>query len=355
MSILTVEVRKIEFSRPHPNADRLDISRVNGLDYQFVTGRGQYSPGDLVVYFPIDTTIPLPIQEKIGVAGKLSGAHKNRVKTVKLRGEISQGLVAPVGVFEELGGIDLRTGTDVTDLLGCGKYEPPVIPVKGARLMTLPPEVEYYDLENAERYRDIVTWLVDNNISVQITEKLEGTNFALSLVRGEGITICSRRHAIVAQSNDREPDLIKVANRDGYSGLAYYLLDFWGADSVVLRGELVGPGWQGNIYGLTAQKIYLFDVKINGRYLPPAEWLWQIPAEYAEIGVNIAPELWRGKLANFLGEKTLKQASNGKSVLAPVAREGIVIRPLSETIYYSDFGRIILKQRSPEYLAGSDS
>lgn len=354
MSILAVEVREIESSVNHPNADRLDISRVVGIDYQFVTGRGQYVPGDLVVYFPIDTIVPGGIQEIIGVVGKLSGANKDRVKTVKLRGEISQGLVAPVAPFEELIGADLRVGADVTELLGCAKYEPPVVTVKNARLMTLPDVAEYYDLDNAERHSDVIQWLIDNEIPVQITEKLEGTNFALVLERGNDAIICSRRHSLVA-TGEAEPDLIRVAKRDGYIDLAHHMLNVLNANSVILRGELIGAGWQGNIYKLPDQRIYLFDVKADDRYLPPIHWLDLIPGELVERGVNIAPELWRGKLDAWLDGKTLKQASNGKSVLADTLREGVVIKPLLDEMGFPGLGRLILKQRSPEYLAGSDS
>lgn len=355
MSILAVEVREIESSIKHPNADRLDISRVVGLDYQFVTGREQYTAGDLVVYFPIDTIAPSDIQEIIGVVGKLSGANKDRVKTVKLRGEISQGLVAPIAPFEELIGADLRVGADVTELLGCTKHEPRIIELKDAILVELPSGARYIDLENAERHSGAIQWLIDNEIPVWITEKLEGCNFVLALDRHEGVSIGTRNYAVRPKEDGIFPELLELAIKSGYEDLAYHLLDILQVNKVALYGEIVGGGYVGNPYKLPDQRIYLFDVKADDRYLPPIHWLDLIPSEYATRGVNIAPELWRGQLDAWLQGKTLKQASNGKSVLADTLREGVVIKPLLDDMGYPGLGRLILKQRSPEYLAGSDS
>lgn len=354
MSVLAVEVREIESSVKHANADRLDISRVKGLDYQFVTGREQYAPGDLVVYFPIDTIMPANIQEIVGVVGKLSGANKNRVKTVKLRGEISQGIVAPVAPFADLIGADLREGADVTELLGCEKYEPPVISVKGARLMTLPEGVEYYDLENAERHGEALQYLLDNDVFVWVSEKLEGTNFAVVAKVGQEAIVCSRRHSLV-QDGDNEPDLIKVARRDGWIALAESLLEKFNASQVVVRGELIGAGWQGNIYRMKDNRVYLFDIKVDGRYLSPVEMFGCVSPEHIQQGINIVPTIWIGKLSNWLDGKTLKEASNGKSLLHDTLREGVVIKPLLADETFDRLGRLVLKQRSPEYLAGSDS
>ena len=93
MSNFAVTIEKIEEIAPHENADRLELGRVAGMTFQFVVQKDTYKPGDEVIYFPLDSLIPEPLQEDLGVAGYLS---KGRVRTVELRGMISPGLVCPL-------------------------------------------------------------------------------------------------------------------------------------------------------------------------------------------------------------------------------------------------------------------
>src|SRR5688572_15591160 len=94
MSTFAVTIERIAEVEMHTNADRLEMAKVASMSYQFVIGKGQFKPGDLVIYFPIDSLLPQNVITAIGLEGKLSGAEKNRVKTVRLRGAISQGVVA---------------------------------------------------------------------------------------------------------------------------------------------------------------------------------------------------------------------------------------------------------------------
>lgn len=94
MSTFAVTIRKLSKVWPHPNADRLDLAQVEGCDYQFVIPKGQYQVGDEVVYFPIDSILPQDVVAKMGLTGKLAGKDRNRIKTVKLRNFVSQGVIA---------------------------------------------------------------------------------------------------------------------------------------------------------------------------------------------------------------------------------------------------------------------
>src|SRR5215813_9933348 len=94
MSTFAVSIERIASVWPHTNADRLEMARLTSMSYQFVIAKGSFQPGDRVVYFPIDSLMPDPLIAAIGLTGKLAGPRMNRVKTVRLRGEISQGIVA---------------------------------------------------------------------------------------------------------------------------------------------------------------------------------------------------------------------------------------------------------------------
>src|SRR5579862_9548507 len=94
MSFFAVSIERIADVWEHTNAERLEMAKLGSMSYQFVITKGSYKPGDLVVYFPIDSILPEHIVETLGLTGKRAGSEGNRVKTIRLRGQISQGVVA---------------------------------------------------------------------------------------------------------------------------------------------------------------------------------------------------------------------------------------------------------------------
>src|SRR5690349_19219991 len=133
MSTFAVTIERIAEVLPHTNADRLEMAKVASMAFQFVIAKGSFQPGDLVIYFPIDSVLPDNVITAIGLEGKLSGAEKNRVKTVRLRGAISQGVVAEPSLLLvdwKINGYE--EGQDITERLGVTKYEaPPVVSQAG--------------------------------------------------------------------------------------------------------------------------------------------------------------------------------------------------------------------------------
>lgn len=355
MSRFAVTVERIADVWPHANADRLELARVASMTYQFVIARGNFQPGDLVVYFPIDSLLPESIIERLGLAGKLAGAAKNRVKTVKLRGEISQGVVAePALLLAGESAISWKEGDDVTALLGVVKYEPPPVPSHAGKLLPLPPLVSVYDIEGAERFVAIVELLMDQ--PVLITEKLEGSHFAASINREGEITISQRRYRIEPVP-EAEHDWHKAALTSGIRDVLPALYDAiaeqrgTAPELVTVRGELVGTSIQGNYYRLPEQRVYIFEIEVNGQAIAAREFLsFADRFDIATVPI-LAADI---SLREWLNGQPLAEKSNGTSLINPaLAREGVVIRPMQEQ-QEALFGRVILKQRSPAYLAGSD-
>jgi RNA ligase (TIGR02306 family) len=324
----------------HPNADKLDLCRLKGIDFQFVTGREQFKEGDEVIYFPIDALIPQPILQNLGLDGRLSGKEKNKVRTVKLRGEISQGIVGDKSLVPD----ELRGADEITTYLGVTKYEPPVVPCKSGLLVPLPEGQTVYDLEGCDRYPDVAENLM--NIPVTITEKLEGQNFSITKLK-DGTIFVNQRNYSIRPTDGGEHDLWKAARTTGLLDLAQ---SFFENHHVVIYGEALGPGIQGNYYGLKDHTIKVFDIMIDGEYLPGEDFLeWFFMIQRPELSV---PVLAKGvNLKVWLNGKTIKDASNGKSLLVDKLREGIVIKPHIREYHNDKIGRLILKQRSPEYLA----
>lgn len=347
MATFRVDMARIAEVKNHPTGDRLDLAKVEGIGFQFCVGRNEYKVGDTVVYFPIDAVLPDQIADGLNIRNFLAGPQKSRVKTVKLRDQISQGLVCkPSAVFPE--GTEVPpVGTDVAALLGVTKYEPPEVFVAGARLLPLPEGLGYYDIEGAERYGAVVDLLMDS--LVYITEKAEGSNSSTVMMPDGMVNVCQHGY-LIAVDGGATNTYMEAAKRGGHLEILDSL-QTGELQMVALRGELLGPNIQGNIYKLPKHEIRLFDVKVGGRYMGPEEFEATVP----DSGKRV-PVIAKGViLREWLAGRTLQEASNGMSLLNPqVRREGIVIRPMVEQ--YVDFGdgrkqRLIIKQRSPIYLA----
>lgn len=341
MAFFAVTLEKIAQITAHPNADRLEIATLVGLGFQFCIRKGEYQPGDSIVYFPIDSLLPPPLINTLSVGNMLAGAAKNRVKTVQLRGQISQGLVCR----PETVNVDPAQNNDLTQLLGVTKYEPPELFIPGAILHPLPHGLGVYDIEGADRYVAVLELLLD--LPVLITEKLEGTNHATVKTAMNDKVVCQRGNLIV-ELPEVENTYWKAARTLGLLDLLEQIPAQLG-EIVALRGEMIGPGIQKNIYGCKRPEVRLFDVKVGHKYLDAEDFLQQIPPQLRVPVLNAGQTL-----RQWLAGRTLQEASNGKSSLSEHAREGIVVRPMHEM--YVDFGdghpqRLILKQRSPLYLA----
>jgi RNA ligase (TIGR02306 family) len=332
------------------------MARVASMSYQFVIAKGSFRAGDLVVYFPIDSLLPESIIATLGLTGKLAGSSQNRVKTVRLRGEISQGIVAePQLLLEDWqDGANAHEGQDVTERLGVIKYEPPPVVSHAGTLKPLPPLVSVYDIEGAERFGSMVERLMDQE--VMITEKLEGSHFAASIY-SDGKIVISQRRFRIEPVEDAEHDWHKAARvsglRDKLPALKAEIERLRGqsAEVVTVRGEMIGVGIQGNYYRLPNQQVGVFEIEVNGEPLPVSEFL----AMTEQFDIETVPVLAVDVLLRaWLNGRSIAEISNGESLINPaLAREGIVVRPMQEQ-YEIGFGRIILKQRSPQYLATSE-
>jgi RNA ligase (TIGR02306 family) len=343
MAFFGVTKEKIEKVWAHPNADRLELGKLENLSFQFVIVKGQFKAGDEVLYFPLDAELPPPLQEALGLTGKLAGCSKNRVKTIKLRGEISQGVVGHVSLLSAEQA--MLAPQDLTNSLGVTKYDPPPIISQTGTLVPLPAGYSAYDIEGAERCFPIVEHL--SNATVVVLEKLEGTNFSVGITHDAEIFVNQRNFSIIETAAE-EHLFWKVARA---SGLITWLREKHSAvgGDWIVYGELCGPGIQNNIYELKSHELFVFDVRTDYRWLP-----WN-QVKSLSLPVRLVPELFVGNLHEYLGGETVQKASNGPSILGSTIREGIVIKGFDLELTAPAFGRMIIKQRSPEYLAAEDS
>lgn len=355
MSFFKVEIAKLSNVFKHPNADKLELGNIEGRTWQFVLKKDEFHIGDEVVFFPIDSEFPEGLANFMGIANILAGGK--RVKTVKLRGERSEGFVATVAsvkAFLKNAGKELNADT-LTEDLGVVKYEPPVFMSGNGLLKSLPSDVHVYDIEGCNNFPHIVDILMDKK--VYITEKAEGSHFALFINEQGEVTVCQRRFAVESKDADEPHTFVKTAYEGGYVDLSKKIHDtlsphMKGIRTLTVRGEMLGPGVQGNYYMLPKHEVRIFEIEVNG-YPIDADLFWNV-IKILDIKDKCV-HLIAGPvvLRDWLAGKTIQDVSNGKSVFIDKLREGIVIKPEHEEIV-DGFGRLFIKMRSPEYLAKTE-
>ena len=349
MSTFAVTRETIGVTRPVKGADRIEIANLAGMDFQFVVPKGAYKLGDPVLYIPVDAVLPQLLIEKLGLTGKLAGSEQNRVKTIVLRGAYSQGVVAQPDLVPD----HLTDPAEITTYLGITKWEPPPNEVKDGILMPRPDGQSRYDIESADRYTVLADMLLDQ--PVFITEKLEGENTWVYAAEGD-VRIGMRDNTILPKEGveNRFHRVLKECCVDAF---ARALRERLGTTTVTVHGEYIGPGCGvGNYYDLPAPTVRLFDIRTPSGFVPPDVFLDAVERFYGDLDL-VVPILQgpdRTALRQWLNGRTIKEASDGASLLAPKKRrEGIVIKPLVEQ-RDDRIGRLLLKQRSPAYLANSD-
>jgi RNA ligase (TIGR02306 family) len=354
MSTFAVELRKVAEVVNHPNADRLSLCKLEGLGCQIIIGRDQYKVGDEVVSFPLDGEIPLPLVEAMGMTGKFSGPLKNRVSTVKLRGVISQGYVAPVETIlkylrEHVSGKPLLVSEypDLTTALGVTKYDQEPVECKAGNLHKLPEGVPVYDIEGVDRNQQVIDYIIQNRIKVMISEKLEGTNYSCTYF-ADGRDFVSQRHHTIQEMREKgEHEFWRVSREKGILELVKNIQMDANAHSATVRGEMIGGTIQKNIYGIKGKELRFFDIMLTGAYVGVEDFLRYFEKfGFKDMLVPIlAVDVY---LDDWLAGRTVQQAAGGPSVLGFSHREGIVIKPMVEQ-YHSDIGRLIIKHRDAEY------
>lgn len=193
MAELIVNVEKVRKVERHPNADRLDLATVRG--WQCVVGRDSVSEGDLVVYLPIDSVLPAGLEDIIFEGSKVK-LSKSRVRTIRIRGAVSQGLAVPyLKLADHYTGLRPREGFDAKDVLGVTKWEPkepaPFTTRGGmqrSKKQVNPNFRKYTSIQHLKNYPDAI----DGEEQVAITEKIHGClngDTLISLANGDRMPI----------------------------------------------------------------------------------------------------------------------------------------------------------------------
>ena len=330
-------IRKIDDIRPIEGADAIECAVVGG--WTVVVKKGEFAVGDLAVYCEIDSWIPTelaPFLSKGKEPREFEGIKGERLRTVKLRGQLSQGLLLP----KPIGLMDAVEGDDLSAYLGIVKWEM-AIPAQLAGQVkgNFPTEIPKTDQERVQNLVEAIKAAADCELQFEVTEKLEGSSMTVYRIRGE-FGVCSRNLDLKRDENNT---FWKVAIEEDIDAQMMAVDPYW---DFAIQGELIGPGIQGNIYKLSKPEFYVFDVYNiqTGQYLKPEARRKLVET----MGMKHVPVLVaNGDMYDTLGITDIPQLlkfAEGKSQLADTEREGIVFKQVN--------GGMTFKAISNKYLLG---
>ena len=321
---------------PIENADAIELARIQG--WQCVVKKGEFMPGDAGVFFEIDAVPPAERRYEFlwrSKDGAVTEPPANfRLRTMRLRGVLSQGLLMPFAQFPELPP-GLPAGTDLTEALRVTKWDPP-IPLNDEVDGPFLPGVPKTDEPRIQSAPEVFDELAGR--PYVITVKCDGTSATYGINRHTGeFAVCGRNWSIKRGSNAywHVAELYQLA-----AALTR-------RPEMVVQAELIGPGIQKNRLGLKTPQLAAFNVydQEASRFLSHDE-----ASDFlASIGVPMVDELERGD-AFAHDQASLLELAEGYYPGTRNEREGIVIRPQAESLSPVLGGRLSFKAISNRYL-----
>lgn len=355
-------IRKIDRIEPIADADKIVTAHLGG--WQVVTQKGWCNPGDLVCFFEVDSFLPVRPEfeflRKNGFKSTKNLGDGFRLKTIKLKKTLSQGLIMPLSDvlqeadLEQLQSVAEQEGTDLTEILGVQLYEKPVPTQLAGRVKgNFPIFIRKTDQERAQNLTKELRQALEANIVFEATLKLDGSSmtvynhpvrngawgpFGDFSFNGKEVDVqgvCSRNWDLAQDEEDErknafwkcafEHSLIeKIKRIKSETGL-----------NVALQGELMGPGVQHNRENFVDLVFFCFDIW----HIDTQEYL--LPEERRQIcktyDINEAPHIRDIQLADFCKSETITEDllkfANRPSLNVDIPAEGVVFKSLNNPRY----------------------
>jgi len=327
-------IQKILTLNPIEGADKIEQATIKG--WNLIVGKDEFKVGDLVVLCEIDSVLPDKPEFEF------MRPRKFRVKTIKLKGVISQGLALPLSLLPEG---DYVEGQEVTELLGITKYEAP-IPACLAGIMkgSFPGFIQRTDEERIQNIPHILEYYSNKGPFIY-TEKIDGTSATFYIYKGE-FGVCSR-NIDLQQPEEEHPDKIlnvywKVAKT---LGIEAKMRNF--GDNFALQGEIIGEVIQDNKYNLKGYKLFIFDLFdiATQQYVAPNK-LVDICQHF---NLQTVPAITTTKTLPPTVDELVEFSQIKSTVNTNIPAEGLVVRPKSLIIDHR-LGRLSFKVINPEFL-----
>lgn len=326
----------IENIQPIEGADNVELATILSQPVVVQKSRG-FKVGDKVVFVGTDAILPEAFEFEF------LASQNYRVKTVRVRGQVSMGVVFKPEEITVLDTANLIVGDSLDSLIGIKKYEAPVFESEklqaGKADGRFPSHTPKTDEENIHKMK----WIIDelHGEEVTLTYKLDGTSLTVALDNEGTFSVCSRNNSLKeAGGGDywnmvRKYDLKTKMPND--------------AASHSIQAEIIGPGIQKNKHGLKEKEVRVHNIFNNdeGRHLDydervaVAEKLGlpcvQLHSRFV-LDKNVHTVEW------FINTATIPDIMNPENPC-----EGLVLRPVKEKRIGSRFERASVKILNPQF------
>ncbi len=340
-------VQRIWKIEPIEGADRIELAHV--LGWQCVVNKGQFQEMDPAVYFEVDSFLPIAPEyeflratsyRKTDIMGE-----GFRLRTMKFRGQISQGLLLPVSAFPAIPA-DAEVGTDVTELLGVKKWEiEERITTGGTMIGTLPYDIPHTDETRVQAEPELIQAFA--GLPYYISTKMDGSSHSVGIDEN-GFHVTG--HNYEYKDDGKSPFYELVKSMDLQAKMEAFAADNK-LSAFTIQGELCAPGIQKNRLKLTKPAWYVFTIRENGkrvgltRMLEICEKLQLESVPIEEIGTNLP--------AKYPTVEALLKRADGNYPRGG-KKEGIVIRPTEPVYCELISGALSMKVVSNKYLLKSE-
>jgi len=340
-------IQRIWKIEPIEGADRIELAHI--LGWQCVVNKGQFREMDLAVYFEVDSFLPIAPEFEFLRA---SSYRKTDImgegfclRTMKFRGQISQGLLLPVSAFPAIPA-DAELGTDVTEILGVKKWEiEERITTGGTMIGTLPYDIPHTDETRVQAEPDLIRAFA--GLEYYISTKMDGSSHSVGIDEN-GFHVTGHNYEYKDDGNSPFYELVKSMD------LQAKMEAFAAANNLrtfTIQGELCAPGIQKNRLKLTKPAWYVFTIRENGkrvgltRMLEVCEKLQLESVPIEEIGTDLP--------VKYPTVEALLERADGNYPKGG-KKEGIVIRPTEPVYCELVSGALSMKVVSNKYLLKND-
>ena len=346
-------VQRILALDPIPNADKIEKATILGWEV-VVAKQESFKVNDLVVYIEVDSIVPdRPEFEFLK-------DRKFRIRTIKLKKQVSQGLVMPLSILPKK---NYKEGDDVTAVLNIKKYDP-----QGDQEQKLLDEKLSRNKNKLTRFLSLYPWYRklfkflqpkksgfpnfikktdedriqlfpgicerEKDTIFSVTEKLDGQSLTCFLIKNnKGLFnfknkytfgVCSRNLLLNKPDNSSWWTIAKQYD------IEQVLLDLIGDNQyIVLQGEIIGEGIQKNKYDIKGYDFYAFNL-----ITPPGKVSNTTGQDIlSKYNIKFVPILDNNfKIKSSIPE--MVEYAKGKSTIANTLREGVVIRNYDRNISF---------------------
>jgi len=331
MSRKLVTVRQVIEILPIVGADKIELAKIDG--WQVIVKKGDFEPGMQGFYFEIDSLLPLDNEAFAFLQRPGATRTHHRLKTIKMKGTLSQGLLLRLSDLPKLWDYVMLTDEgeqNIAGYAGITKYEPPLPGEPGSpSVITFPNFIPRTELERVQNLSRDVTLAIANTEpeTFEVQAKYDGTSITayycpdvwLPEFNSHEFGVCSRNQnlsldAVIGRDAGAVDSMyLRAATDAGWLRALWPIAEACGG-TIAIQGELVGPSIQGNRMNLPTRQAFAFDIYScnHGRYLTRTErdLMWGL-VEF-KTGVRIAEvdtiaEVWpltapSDILVDFMGE-----------------------------------------------------